>query len=180
MTVTDTSRHELLESYGRWYGEERFAVAFTAALEGEDAKRVITPGWDQTAQLATPDYAAGLIANRGKTRNVAIVLRPSNLVVLECDTEDDLLKIESLGLPVTITVRSSLPYKRHFYFRPPETLARIPHVAFRFESGKLTADTGRYFLAPPSIHPSGAIYAFLPERGPRDVDIAELPEAVYR
>jgi len=182
LTVADTSptREELLDRYGRFYGAERFAVAFTATTQGDNAKRVTTKQWDRTKPLAGADLAAGLIGQRGKTRNVAIVLRPSNLVVLECDTEEDLLRIEALNLPVTLTVRSSKPYKRHFYFRPPADIEQLPYVAFRFESGKLTADTGRYFLAPPSIHPSGAIYSFLPGLGPDDVDIAELDPHLYR
>lgn len=177
--MTDTSREDLLERYGRWYGDERFAIAFTASNHGEHAKRVTTAGWDQTKPLPSGDYGAGYLRNRGLQRNPVVVLRPSNLVVLECDTEDDLLRIQALDLPVTITVRSSKPYKRHFYFRPPPELDRLPYVAFRFESGKLTADSGRYFLAPPSIHPTGAVYAFLPDLGPDDVDIAELPEQLY-
>ena len=52
MTVTDGSREQLLETYGRWYGAERFAVAFTSTTEGDDAKRVTTTGWDKTAPLA--------------------------------------------------------------------------------------------------------------------------------
>lgn len=175
-----TARETLLESYGRFYGEEHFAVAFTAGTEGDAAKRITTKGWDTTKPLAGGDFAAGLIAERGLTRNVAIVLRPSNLIVLECDTEDDLMRIEKLGLPQTLTVRSSAPYKRHFYFRPPEQLEALPYVAFRFESGKLTADSGRYFLAPPSIHPSGTLYAFLPGLGPGETDVVELPERIYR
>lgn len=181
MTVANANdRERLLQTYGRFYGAERFAVAFTAATEGDNAKRVTTKQWDRTKPLAGPDLAAGLIGERGKTRNVAIVLRPSNLIVLECDTEEDLLRIEALQLPVTLTVRSSKPYKRHFYFRPPADIEQLPYVAFRFESGKLTADGGRYFLAPPSIHPSGAIYSFLPGLGPDDVDIAELDAGLYR
>lgn len=180
MTVTEQGRDDLLERYGRWFGEERFAIAFTATTEGDDAKRVTTAGWDKTAPLANGDYGAAYVLGRGKTKNPVIVLRPSNLVVLECDTEEDLLRIDGLELPLTITVRSSKPYKRHYYFRPPVDMEMLPYVAFRFESGKLTADAGRYFLAPPSIHPSGAIYAFLPERGPGDTDIAELPPETYR
>jgi AAA domain/Bifunctional DNA primase/polymerase, N-terminal len=174
------TRENLLDSYGRFYGEERFAVAFTAGTSGENAKRVVTRGWDQTKPLSTPDYAAGLIANRGQSANLAIVLRPSNLIVIECDSEDDLVRIEALGLPTTLTVRSSAPYKRHFYFRPAETLEAVPFVSFRFESGKLTADSGRYFLAPPSLHPSGVMYDFLPGLGPHETDIVELAEEVYR
>lgn len=173
-------RRELLERLGRFYGEEHFALAFTAGTVGNDAKRVTTKGWDQTKPLATGDYGAGLLKERGLQRNVAVVLRPSNLVVLECDSEIDLVAIEELFLPTTLTVRSSEPYKRHFYFRPPEALEALPYVAFRFESGRVTADSGRYFLAPPSLHPSGVQYSFLPGLGPGDTDIVELPEQIYR
>lgn len=175
-----SDRQPLLERLGRYYGQERFAITFTAGITGEDAKRVTSKGWDKTAPLADASFGSALIAGRGLTRNVAVVLRPSNLIVLECDTEADLARIQTLQLPITLTVRSSKPYKRHFYFRPAPTLEALPYVAFRFESGKLTADSGRYFLAPPSIHPSGTVYAFLPDLGPDDVDIAELPEHTYR
>lgn len=179
MTLIAEDRQDLLERYGRFYGRERFAVAFTASVTGDDAKRVTTKGWDRAAPLADGNFGAALIRGRGQNRNIAIVLRPSNLIVLECDTPPDLERIGSLDLPDTITVQSSAPYKRHFYFRPAGTLESIPYVAFRFESGKLTADSGRYFLAPPSIHPSGAVYSFLPGHGPDDVPIAELPEILY-
>lgn len=174
------SREALLQEYGRFYGEQHFAVAFTSTTEGDEAKRVTTRGWDKTAPLADGPFGSALLAGRGDKRNPAIVLRPSNLIVLECDTEEDLIRIEQLGLPVTLTVRSSKPYKRHYYFRPAPELEALPYVAFRFESGKLTADTGRYFLAPPSIHPSGAVYAFIAGRGPADLQLAVLPDRVYR
>ena len=178
--MTDSpDRLALLDRYGRWYGEERFAIAFTSSVTGDDAKRVTTAGWDKTAPLATPDFGAALLTGRGLTRNPVVVLRPSNLIVLECDTEADLASIQALKLPSTITVRSSAPYKRHFYYRPPAELENLPYVAFRFESGKLTADSGRYFLCPPSIHPSGAVYSFLPGHGPGDTDIMEFPEYAY-
>ena len=178
--MNDNGRVELLERYARFYGDEHFALAFTAGTTGVDAKRVTTRGWDKTKPLADAEHAAGLVVHRALDRNIAVVLRPSNLVVIECDSEQDLARIEELQLPMTLTVRSSEPYKRHYYFRPPAELETVPYVAFRFESGKLTADGGRYFLAPPSIHPSGVLYAFVHEHGPGEVDIAELPEALYR
>jgi hypothetical protein len=61
-------RSELLERFGSFYGEERFAVAFTAGTTGQDAKRVTTKGWDQTQPLADGDHGAGLIAKRGLGR----------------------------------------------------------------------------------------------------------------
>jgi AAA domain-containing protein/bifunctional DNA primase/polymerase-like protein len=178
MTETRT-REQLLETYGRFYGDQRFAVTFTAAVDGDDAKRVRGP-WDRTGRLADGNFGAALVGNRGKSRNPAIVLRPSELIVLECDTEDDLARIQTLGLPETLTVRSSKPYKRHYYFRPDPTMEMLPYVAFRFESGKLTADTGRYFLAPPAVHPTGAVYSFTAGHGPGEIAIATLPEKLYR
>jgi len=169
---------DLLKTYGRFYGEEHLAVAFTAATAGDGAKRVLTKGWDKTAPLADGDFGAAYVSGRGATKNPVVVLRPSNLIVLECDSEEDLVRVQALGLPETITVRSSEAYKQHFWFRPPRELEALPFVAFRFESGKLTADTGRYFLVPPAMHPSGAVYAFL--NGPETHEIAELPEETYR
>lgn len=180
MTVSATPRAQLLDRYGRFYGAERLAIAFTASNHGEDAKRVTTKGWDKTAPLSTPEQAAAYLAGRGQTRNPVIVLRPSNLIIIECDSEEDLVAIQDLDLPKTITVQSSQAYKRHYWFRPPAELEAIPYVAFRFESGRITADSGRYFLAPPAIHPSGATYQFMEGHSPDDVDIAELPEHIYR
>lgn len=174
----ENGRMTLLSEYGRFYGQERLAVAFTAGVEGDAAKRVLTKGWDKTAPLADGDFGAAYVAGRGATKNPVVVLRPSNLIVLECDSEEDLVRIQELGLPETITVRSSEAYKRHFWFRPPKGLEALPFVAFRFESGKLTADSGRYFLVPPAVHPSGAVYTFL--NGPDEYEIVELPEETYR
>lgn len=182
MTVaTDEGRKEVLERYGRFYGEHHFAVAFTEAIQGDpQAKRVTTPKWQFTRPLADGGTGAAIVGNRGLKRNPAIVLRASGLIGLECDGEEDLLAIEQLELPLTLTVRSSQPYKRHFYYRPPADIEQLPYVAFRFESGRVTGDEGRYFVAPPAIHPTGAVYAFLAGHGPDEVDIAEMPVETYR
>jgi hypothetical protein len=177
-----TTRAELLERCGRYYGEQRFAIAWTQTNNGAggDAKAVKTAGWQNTKPLPDGDFGAGLFRRRGESRNPAVVLRPSGLVAVECDGEEDLALVEELGLPETLTVRSSSEAKRHYYFRPPGGLETVPFVAFRFESGKLTADSGRYFVCPPALHPSGAVYSFLPGHGPGEAVIAEMPEAVYR
>jgi hypothetical protein len=175
-----TAREELLERYGRCYGANRLAVAFTAGLSGEAAKRVITTGWHTTFPLPDGDFGAALVANRGRSRNPAIVLRPSGLIGVECDTPADLERIEGLNLPATATVRSSKPWKRHFYFRPPAELEALPFVGFRFESGELTADAGRYFVAPPAIHKDGTLYEFLPGRAIDEIGFATMPAGLYR
>jgi Primase C terminal 1 (PriCT-1)/Bifunctional DNA primase/polymerase, N-terminal len=98
---------------------------------------------------------------------------------LGCDSKDDLAAIEELGLPATITLRSSKPYKQHRWYRAPAGMETLPYVAFRFEHGNVYADEQRYLLPPPAIHPSGVEYAFLQGLGPGEIEIAELPADAY-
>src|SRR5262249_47254587 len=117
------------------------------------------------------------VFGRGLACNPAVVLRPSGLVGLECDSEQDLVAIEELGLPVTVTVRSSQPYKRHFWFRPPTVLETVPYVAVLFEPGRVNAARGGYLLCPPAIPPSGVAYSFLREL--EETEVVELPATSY-
>jgi AAA domain/Primase C terminal 1 (PriCT-1)/Bifunctional DNA primase/polymerase, N-terminal len=181
--MADDQRKALLRRLGRWYGEQRLAIAWTATnrAKGSDdmrPKQVTTKAWQHTRPLADGEVGEAVFG-RGLSCNPALVLRPSNLIGFECDSEQDLVAIEDLRLPPTIAVRSSAPYKRHFWFRPPPELETIPYAAFRFESGQVNADGERYLLCPPALHPSGAVYAFLPGLGPGEVEIAELPLATY-
>jgi hypothetical protein len=179
--TSSASREQLLDRYGRVYGSHRLAVAFTQSTTGDpQAKRCVTRGWQTTAPLADAEHGRGLVGNRGRGRNPVIVLRPSNLIGIECDTEEDLVRIDRLALPQTVTVRSSMSWKRHFYFRPPADVDQLPYVAFRFEKGKVTADETRYFVAPPSLHPTGRMYAFLPGLAFDEIDVATLSSKVYR
>jgi KaiC/GvpD/RAD55 family RecA-like ATPase len=183
--MATVDRELLLERYGRWYGERRLAVAWTATnqADGPDdmrPKEVKTRAWQTTKPLPDGGFAAGLFGTRGLTRNPALVLRSSLLVGLECDSEQDLAAIAELELPPTITVQSSAPYKHHFWFRPSAQLETVPYCAFRFESGNVNADGERYLLLPPAIHPSGAVYSFLTGHGPGEIEIAELPLAAYQ
>jgi Bifunctional DNA primase/polymerase, N-terminal/Primase C terminal 1 (PriCT-1) len=177
-------RVALLKRLGRWYGEQRCAIAWTVTnrVTGPNdtrPKQVQTKGWQHTRPLGSGD-AGEAVFGRGLTSNPALVPRPSGLTGLDCDSEQDLAAIDRLGLPTTITVRSSQPYKRHFWFRPPSTLETVQFAAFRFEGGAVTADEHRYLLCPPAIHPSGVEYAFLPGLGPGEVEIAELSDAQWR
>jgi hypothetical protein len=47
--------------------------------------------------------------------------------------------------------------------------------------GASRADTvgDGYFIVPPSLHPSGAVYRFVPGRAPWEIEIAELPLEAY-
>jgi hypothetical protein len=174
----------LLRRYGRLYGELGLAIAWTdtnRARNPEDdrPKRVTTEGWQHTTPLVSGDLGE-TIFGQGTAKNPAVVLRPSGLVGIDCDTEGGLARIAALGLPETVTVCSSKPYKRHYWWRPPPELEQLPFVAFRFEDAGLGADAGRYFLVPPAFHPSGATYRFLDGHAPDEIEIAEMPIEVYR
>jgi hypothetical protein len=169
-----------LEVCARQYALNRLAITWTAGIEG-DAARAVRTSWSHIPQLPSADggaFAAGLFAGRGLTRNPAIVARASRLVIVECDTPQGLAEVEALELPWTWTVRSSAPHRRHWYFRWPHDVDP-EFVSFRFESDRITADRDHYYLAPPALHRSGSIYAFLPGRRPDDLPIAELPEDAY-
>jgi hypothetical protein len=181
---TNGDRRSLLEELGRFYGEQRFALIFTGTNRADnprrDPKKVTTPGWQHTRPLEHAAAGAAFLTSRGLHTNPAITARTSNLVLIDCDTPEGLAEIEALGLPPTLTARSSEEYKRHFYFRPPSELDRVEKVGFRFEPAGLSADENRYLVCPPALHPSGVMYAFLAGLGPGEVEIAELPLDVYR
>ena len=174
---------ELLEAYGAFYGEHRFAIVFTetnrADRPGKDPKRVTTPGWQHTRPLDGPHKGVALLTSRGQHLNPAINLRTSGLVGVESDGPDDLARLEALGLPETLTERSSRPTRLHLYFRPPPELETITKVSFRFEGGALKAATNNYYVCAPARHPSGATYSHLPGPGPSDVAIATMPAGIY-
>jgi hypothetical protein len=167
-------RQERLERLGRFYASRRYAVAWTAGNTGDDAKAVRAAGWDRTEPLKDVEFAAGLFATRGRTRNPAIVARPSGLVLVECDSADDIARFQELVPIGTLTVQSSSPTRRHFYYAAPAEGLRFS--SFRFETGRVTGYGNAYLVAPPAIHPSGAEYRFLSEHGS---NTAELPRDLY-
>ncbi len=184
MNVENNGRRELLERLGAFYGEQRFALVWTDTNRARDAdddrpKRVTTKAWQTTLPLPHAARGKALMRSWGQSKNPGINLRTSRLVGIECDGEEDLLAVEALGLPPTLTERSSKPYKRHFYFRPPDELETLPSVSFRFEGGKVTSVGNNYYVCAPAIHPSGVTYEYLPGLGPGEVEIATMPADTY-
>jgi len=182
VSAVSEDRRALLERLGAFYGREGFAILWTATNDPSrgDPKAVATAAWQTTRPLADPGFAAGLFAVRGQTRNPAVTARTSNLILLDCDTPEGIAELQALSLPATLTVRSSADYKRHLYFRPPARAERLPFVGFRLEQEGFTGDVNRYLVCPPAIHPNGTTYEFLSGLGPGEVEIAELPLAVYQ
>src|SRR5947208_5664433 len=95
------------ESIARFYAEQRFSVAWTKSQIADDAKRVVTKGWPSTPPLVDSDAAVATFAERSAEHNPVIVLRPSKLIGLDCDTPEGFEHIARLGLPATLTAQSS-------------------------------------------------------------------------
>lgn len=88
--------------------------------------------------------------------NVAIVTGEiSGLVVLDCDSQEGVENIEKLGgVPNTPCVKTGKG--KHFYFQRPDVEA-LKNFARKVAGLDFRGDGG-YVLAPPSIHPTGAMY----------------------
>jgi len=101
----------------------------------------------------------------------------SNLVVVDIDPmhggEDSLKRLEQRfgALPPTIEARTG-GGGRHLYFAHPAMLVR--NRAGLAQGIDVRGDGG-YVVAPPSIHPSGGRYEWLPGRSPQDMSPAPLP-----
>ena len=99
--------------------------------------------------------------------NIGVVTgKVSNVVVLDIDNVAG-IKPEHV-LPDTPTVKTNRGY--HYYFK---------HPGFDFSSFKIPGlgevqSDGKYVVAPPSIHPSGAKYEWLVELG--EVPLADMPD----
>ena len=172
-----SERRDLLERYGSMYGELGLALTFTRTNDPTkgDTKQGVT-GWRQAEPLPHAARGVALMTSEGQHRNPALVARASRLIVVETDTPERLAELHALGIPETVTVQSSAPYKRHHWFRPWGE-AMPAHASIRLEAAAVTADADRLYLVPPAIHPTGAVYSFV--RSPENTEIAVLPKAIY-
>jgi hypothetical protein len=114
--------------------------------------------------------------------NLAIALNLSNVVDVECDTpeaEPNLQLLFGGQIPPTPTWKSKRGNHRLFR-RPPDLstdLAKIDldGIEFRLGDGK-----GAISVIPPSVHPDGPRYEWLPGLSIDDVAPAELPADIVR
>ena len=181
-----SDRTEELQRHGRAYGELHLAVAFTAGMEGDNAKRVTSQGWDRTERLPDGAFGAALLAGRGLKRNPAVVLRPSGLIGVDIDGPEGVAHLRRIvpeGMPRTVTVETGKDAGYHLWYRPPAgTSSRIVFI----ELGTVTPEspsgirpkTGQYLVCPPALHPSGRVYGFAEGRAPWDMLPAVLPADV--
>ena len=113
------------------------------------------------------------------TANIGLACEPSGLLALDVDRHGD-------GPDGEATLRR---LRRDLGELPPTVAAATGgggwHLLHRLPAGELRGSLGGgvdikvrgYIIAPPSVHPSGCPYTWLPGQGPDDLPVAELPAA---
>jgi hypothetical protein len=140
-----------------------------------DGKRAVVKGWD-TKRLSQADLVKFL---NGIHRNIAIVLNQSDSIDVECDSEEAeaaLLAMFDEDIPPTPTWKSKRGKHRLFHRPsglPEKAKLEIDGVEFRIGNGR-----GALSIIPPSVHPDGPRYEWLPGLSIDDVEPADLPAAV--
>ncbi len=134
--------------------------------------------WEGLQQARADDATLAQWFARWPDANVGIVTGEiSNLIVLDVDPghggADSLARLERRhgALPETVTAQTG-GGGRHYYFAHPGGL--VPNRAGLAQGVDLRGDGG-YVVAPPSLHPSGARYAWLSGRAPQETAPAALP-----
>jgi hypothetical protein len=160
------------QELARLWADLDFAVWWTDTKEGVGAKQCSKTSWKKAQRIAELelDAAAGMIAHRIAKKNPILVASLSNLILIDCDSAEDVALFKSFAPPKTRSVATS--QGRHFYYRPDAD--DLPGGIY-FEAGIITPKSDCYLVMPPAIHPSGRVYAFENEN-----EIAVLPSAVRR
>lgn len=97
-------------------------------------------------------------------------IRTGAVIVIDEDRDNALRELaEILGEELPPTRVATTGKGRHYYFTQPDSF-RVRNTASKIAQGIDTRGDGGYVVAPPSIHPSGAAYAWESE-----ADIAPLP-----
>ncbi len=116
--------------------------------------------------------------------NIAIATGSTNgIVVIDVDAKKDgwdaleELELRYGKLPATVEVNTG-GGGWHGYFRMPEGETITSRNGFR--NGVDVKAEGGYVIAPPSTHKSGRKYEWAQERGPNEIEIAELPDSWIR
>ena len=145
-------------------------------------KRPIVPWLEYQSRLATEKEVEAWFDGR-RTPNLGIVTGAlSNLVVLDIDSRHGgsqslaLLELEHGTLPDTVEAQTG-GGGRHAYFVHPGGLV---HNRAGLAAGIDFRGDGGCVVAPPSVHPSGRRYQWVPGRSPQETELAALPAWLLR
>ena len=149
MTTRERAAGDLLAAPAAFSDAARRYSTLGWALARADGKRPLGKGW-QTAAPVDPDYAAGQWAHWGEQWNLGVVLGPSQLVVVEFDTDaagETLANLLDHQLPLTPVVQSGSG-RLHLYFHDTG-IAHATRDGLELRAG------AHFMVLPPSVHPNG-------------------------
>jgi hypothetical protein len=145
-------------------------------------KRPIVPWLEYQSRLATEKEIDAWFAGPRKPSLGVVTGTLSNLVVLDVDAQHGgshslaMLELEHGNLPDTVEAKTG-GGGRHLYFVHPGGVVHnrvgiAPGIDFRGDGGCV--------VAPPSVHPSGRRYQWVPRRSPQEMELAALPPWLLR
>ena len=146
-------------------------------------KRPILDDWGNKASADAKQIERWAV--RFPACNWGLLLGPtSGIIDVEDDSPEGREILESaMELSGVVTPCYSSGKSIHRLFQYDERFNPLTAVSyqlfgceFRFGVGGKAAQS----VIPPSVHPSGAVYAWLPGRSPDDVEVARLPDDMYQ
>lgn len=144
-------------------------------------KRPLIP-WARMQTRPSSEEEVAEWFHRWPDANIGLVTgEVSNLVVLDVDPKHGgdatLERLQRRYRPLPITVEAITGGGgRHYYFAHPGHLIR--NRAGLAQGIDLRGDGG-YIVAPPSIHPNGKAYEWVPGHSPDEIDLAPFPRWLF-
>ena len=151
----------------------------------------IQRAWTESRSIGTNNQPAEIFfvrisgpekARRQNLSGTRVTGSISRIVVLDIDFQHggdasvERLEQQHGYMPVTVECRSG-GGGRHLYFAHPGDLVRNK---VGLAAGVDLRGDGGYVVAPPSMHTSGARYAWREDRRPEDTNLATLPDWLLR
>lgn len=133
------------------------------------AKTPLTRDGFKSATCEPSKISAWWAAAPGANLGISI---PSDMLVLDIDSDGALMALENNGAVVPATVTAKTPRGRHYWFRLPEGFDAHPRVGI--VPGADLRAKGSYVVAPPSINEAGIPYAW--EVAPEENAFADAPD----
>jgi hypothetical protein len=156
----------------------RYLAAGWSVLPLRHADKRPLISWEMLQQARADAATVEHWFGRWPDANIGIVTGEiSNLIVIDVDPkhggDDSLAELEHRfkALPETVEARTG-GGGRHLYFAHPGGF--VPNRVGLAQGVDLRGDGG-YVVAPPSLHPSGQHYAWMPGRSPAEIAPAALP-----
>lgn len=139
-----------------------------------NGKVPVYPGWNK--KRWSPQELHDYFDDITSKLNIGIALNLSSVIDVECDSdeaEESLQELFAGKIPDTPTWQSQRG--KHRLFRRPKGLPKKAVLKIEGIEFRIGNEKGAVSIVPPSVHPGGPRYCWLPELSISDLDPADLP-----